>query len=551
MTIAKIPADQDAGPAAVQFGLALALVCAAIVRFVPFVGTDFPLNDGGLFATMIQDLVNNRLLLPASTTYNGLDIPFAYPPLAFYVAALANQAFGFEILDVLRGLPVVLSLATVVAVYWLGQGIIGSRTGGILASLAFALLPSSYQWMITGGGITRALAFLLAIVALGIGWRLLRSPEHRWWTAVMLGLVGGLCALAHPQAAVFLATSLLVFLPWAANWRHAVTRVAVSGVIGLAVLATWLVPVFAVHGAQPLISAIRSGNPGSEGLAQLFSLRFTDLIIFDLITIAAVVGLILAVRKREVHEQHPGPDRRRQPGPFHRRRALMLPIWLVVIWVLDSRAGFAFAMVPLSLLATTALLALSTAWLPAGDTPPFAHIRGHPLGATFMLAVIVGLVFANYFSGLRQTSPLHAMSSEQRQAIVWAGERTPGDAVLAVVTGSNDWEIDAVSEWLPAIANRRSAGTVQGYEWLGDAAWQRQLDAHASLQACASDVLPCVLAWADEFDFAVTHVFIPKGALHGPLSDADCCPAPRHSVELVDGARVVYDGPGATVIELP
>ncbi len=59
---------------------------------MPFVGTDFPLNDGGLFATMIQDLVNNRLLLPASTTYNGLDIPFAYPPLAFYVAALANQA---------------------------------------------------------------------------------------------------------------------------------------------------------------------------------------------------------------------------------------------------------------------------------------------------------------------------------------------------------------------------------------------------------------------------------------------------------------------------
>ncbi len=167
-----------------------------------------------------------------------------------------------------------MSLATVVAVYWLGQGILGSRTGGVLAALAFALLPSSYQWMITGGGITRAFGFFLAIVALGIGWRLLRNPEHRWWTAVMLGLVGGLAALAHPQAAVFLATSLVVFLPWAANWRHAVTRVAVSGVIGLAVLATWLVPVVAVHGADPLISAMRSGKhwcggPGSALLAPI------------------------------------------------------------------------------------------------------------------------------------------------------------------------------------------------------------------------------------------------------------------------------------------
>ena len=134
----------------------VALLCGASVRLLPFVGTDFPLNDGGLFATMIQDLVNNGLLLPAYTTYNGLDIPFAYPPLAFYVAGLAHQIGGFEILDILRGLPFLISLATVVAVYWLGQGVLGSRTGGVLAAIAFALLPGSYQWMITGGGVTRA-----------------------------------------------------------------------------------------------------------------------------------------------------------------------------------------------------------------------------------------------------------------------------------------------------------------------------------------------------------------------------------------------------------
>jgi hypothetical protein len=546
----KIPVDQDAGPEAVWFGGALALLCGAIVRFLPFVGTEFPLNDGGLFATMIQDLVDNRLLLPASTTYNGLAIPFAYPPLALYVAALANQVAEFEILDILRGLPVAISLATVVAVYWLGQGILGSRTGGLLASLAFALLPGSYQWMITGGGITRAFGFFLAIVALGIGWRLLRSPEHRWWAAAMLGLVGGLAALAHPQAAVYLATSLVVFLPWAANWRHAVTRVAVSGVIGMMVLATWLVPVVAVHGFDPLISALRSGKSGPEGLAQLFALRFSDLIIFDVITIAAVVGLVLAVRNRESHAQHPGQERRREHGGLHRRRVLMLPIWLVAIWVVDSRAGFAFAMVPLALLAASALVGLTTAWLPPVGTRPFAHIQRHPLATICTLAVIVGLVLGNYHSGVRPSSPLYALSSEQSQAIAWVRENTPRDAVLAVVTGSDHWELDAVSEWFPAISSRRSAGTVQGHEWLGNVAWQRQQDAYASLQVCANDVLPCVLAWAERYELPVTYVFLPKGQLHGPTSPADCCRAPRHSVELVPGSRVVYDGPGATVIEL-
>jgi hypothetical protein len=543
--------DQDAAPAAVGFGIALALLCGAIVRLVPFVGTDFPLNDGGLFAIMIQDLVNNRLLLPTFTTYNGLDIPFAYPPLAFYVAALANEVFGFEILDILRGLPVALSLATVVAVYWLGQAILGSRTGGILAALAFALLPGSYQWMISGGGITRALGFFLAVVALGIGWRLLRNPQHRWWTAAMLGLVGGLAALAHSHAAVFLATSLVVFLPWAANRRHAVTSVAVSGVVGLAVLATWLVPVVAVHGFDPLVSAVDSGSSGPEGLAQLFALRFSDLIVFDLITIAAVVGLVLAVRQREVHVPHPGPERRREHGAVRRRSVLMLPLWLLVIWIVDYRAGHAFAMVPLALLAASALVGRAGAWLPPAGARPFAHVRSHPLAAATTLAVIAGLVVGNAISGLHPFSPLYALTTEQRQAITWASESTPRDAVFAVVTGGTVWHIDYVSEWFPAIADRRSAGTVQGAEWLGNAAWRRQQDAYAGLQYCAIDVLSCVAAWAERYEQPVTYVFLPKGRLHGPASPGDCCPAPRHSVELVPGARVVYDGPGATVIELP
>jgi hypothetical protein len=133
----------------------------------------------------------------------------------------------------------------------------------------------------------------------------------------------------------------------------------------------------------------------------------------------------------------------------------------------------------------------------------------------------------------------------------WAGEQLGADAVFAVITSGPAWQSDAASEWFPALSGRRSAATVQGYEWLGGDAWTRQQEAYEDLQACSNDVLLCVVAWSQEYGIAVTHVFLPKGQLHGPLSDLDCCPAPRHSVDLVPGARVIYDGSGATIIELP
>lgn len=526
MTTDLDPEDTDS--AAVLFGVGLALVAGGIVRVLPFFGTDFPLNDGGLFGIMIQDLVDSGFLLPASTSYNGLDIPFAYPPLAFYVAGVGNL-LGVAIIDTLRSVPLLFSLATILAVYWLAGGVLRSRSGGILAALAFALLPRSYLVLITGGGLTRGLGFLLAIIALGLAWRLMQSRKPSWWAVGVLGLDGGLTALAHPQASIFLATSIIVFLPWAVDRRVAVTRLAMSALIGLAVVATWLIPVIGVHGIDPLISAAQSGERGLEGLLLLLSLRFGELLVFDVITIGALIGAVLAFQRRE----------------------FMLPVWLVAIWLVDGRAAYTFAMVPLALLTAYALLGFTRSWLPRAGTRPFDHIRRHPAWTALLIAVLGGLIVANHYSGLRPSSPLHGLDTEQQLALLWAGENSPDEAVFAVVTNGTFWEDDAVSEWFPALTDRRSAATVQGYEWLGNVAWHGQRRAYEELQACARDVLPCVVAWADRYEQPVTHVFMPKGYLHGPIGDFDCCAATRHSVELVPGARVIYDGPGATVIQLP
>ena len=47
-----------------------ALLFGAIVRLWPALTNGFPLNDGGMFYTMIRDLKANHFILPRFASYN-------------------------------------------------------------------------------------------------------------------------------------------------------------------------------------------------------------------------------------------------------------------------------------------------------------------------------------------------------------------------------------------------------------------------------------------------------------------------------------------------
>ena len=71
--------------------LAATFFLAFIVRGRHVLLAGSPVNDGGMFATMSADIQRAGYALPAFTSYNGADIPFAYPPFALYLAALIED----------------------------------------------------------------------------------------------------------------------------------------------------------------------------------------------------------------------------------------------------------------------------------------------------------------------------------------------------------------------------------------------------------------------------------------------------------------------------
>jgi len=515
-----------------RFGLTVAVLIGAVVRFLPLGASSFPLNDGALFAHMANDLAKNGFLLPAFTNYNGSNIPFEYPPLGIYMTGATSLLLGTSPVSVLRWLPAVLSTLSILAMYGMATELLRSRWRGLVAAFAFALMLRSYEWLIVGGGITRSLGLLLALLALQQGTRMLRN--HHWRNAAATGVLGGLTALSHPQAALFLGISLLTL--WAFHFRRgralpAGTQLAAAGLLGLVVASPWLIAVIAAHGLSPILSAGRSALDPSIGLGQLLGLYFIDTPVLDLITALAVLGVIVRIARGQ----------------------WMIPTWLFLTMVSDPRAGPTFATVPLALSVVPIVGELLQRMVPTQGAS--ATLESEPMPRLLKkhraVAVVVALVL---FVGLRSasrgaadpSSPLHGLDDGHVAAMEWVRENADPGARFVVISGRT-WERDFLSEWFPVLAGRTSLATVQGSEWTGIRAFLERLAMYHQLQSCAGRAVTCVDDWIDRWADGPVDVFVPKGRLSGPGSLSDCCPALRETMATSDRWVAIYDGPGATI----
>jgi len=486
---------------------------------------DFPLNDGGLFYRMVLDLQETWPALPETTTYNGLDAPFAYPPLGFYLGAVLHGWLG---MDVMRAIPIAASVLTIPAFFLLARGLHGNGAVTWAATIAFSLMPRTFEWMTMGGGLTRAPGLLLAIVALWLAHRMLVRRDR--WSVVASGVSAGLVILTHPQATLFLLISGVAFLIAFGRDRETVTRAVAALAIAAAIAAPWVVSVLANHGPGPLLSASATQPGPFIGLLSLFAFEITGSRLFDVLGLLAAIGFLVAILRRQ----------------------WLVPAWLVALMVLDSRGGATYAAVPAAMLAGSGavelLVRLPALWSgSAAPSKPLAFLRSDRLpvaiGAILLTLALIDAIGSQQAPDWRG----FALTEDQRSAIVEAGELAP-DGDYLVVT-ERFWAVDATSEWFPTLAGAHSAATVQGREWLGAGEFRTAVEASEALRECANAGSACLSEWSTTWDKAFTHVFIPKGSLSGPLGEEDCCTGLRLLLAGDAGYSMIHDGPGGTIFE--
>jgi len=273
------------------FLLILAAIFGLYARLAVPVRDNFPLLDGGLFYAMARDLLANDFHWPLTTSYNQLDIPFAYPPLGIFLLAWLHRLSGVNLLVLMRWIPALVSLLTLPMVYLLARQLLESAEEAALATLLFATLPRAYEWIIMGGGVTRAPGTLFYIA---FAWAAYQAFSHRSWKmAIWAGLFGGLVVLTHPERALHAAAAGLLFWLWLERSRQGTLRALLIGGGTLLVSAPWWGTVLTRYGGGMLTLAAQAGGPRWLFWAPLLQLDFTDEIL-PLTALLAIYGAFLA-----------------------------------------------------------------------------------------------------------------------------------------------------------------------------------------------------------------------------------------------------------------
>jgi hypothetical protein len=435
-------------------------------------------------------------------------------------------------------LPVTANLLTVAAFYLLARSIFGTWPLASAAAVAFALLPRGFEWLVMGGGLTRSLGFFFALAVLSQTRALLERPTIG--RLAVCTLLAAACLLSHLEMGLFLAYSYALFL---LTYGRRLQSVLVSGVLALgavALSAPWWVSVLGVHGLAPFQAA--SGTSGwsyvSESVRGLVTLSFTDERLFPALAGLGALGLI----------------------PCLLRGNLLLPVWLVLIFLGTPRSAATEACVPLAMLIALAIMdlivpgvahlvqewpaerrAMVQRLLPAVGTP----VSARRLAVGSALGLLLGyVVLLNTLMFAWDQHLLHALGSDERSAMSWIAQQTSPAAHFLVISPSQSWEADYVAEWFPALAQRRSVLTAQGAEWLPEKQHDLRVLYYNMFKSRGVSNVTDLEYWARQDCVRFSHVYVSKSS-YGPLNWTLL----QSSLVASPDYRVLLNTPASLVLE--
>jgi hypothetical protein len=496
--------------------IVLAILLGTVVRLQFISGSDFPINDGGLFYQMVEDLLDNELVIPEYTMYNQDKIPFAYPPLAFYLIAILHILTKISLFSLLRYVPALISIITIIAFYILAKEILDDQMLSGIAAVLFSVIPRSFEWFVMGGGITRALGFLFAILSIHGIWQLF-SGKKRISAVLRTAIFSGLTVLSHPETALFVVFVAIVLI-----FYHGISKTNILNSIYVAlgvlvIISPWIISVIAGHGLDPFTSAGGTGHELWFEIKNIITFKF-GFENGEFLSVYSGLALIAVFLKRD-------------------KLTWVFFGLLVFGYLFFPRSGPNLLTIWVTLLAALGLKELLThaTKAPSMDKKFTQIIESDGKAKIILIVVILYLFLGAYtYKFIYGKDKLH-LTDEIYETFLWVEENTDlGSKFLLYPSteGNRFWWNDYLSEWFPVIADRHSVSTVQGYEWTPDM-FDLKVMTYSRLRSCEIPGPRCVERWENDNKTEIDYIVIDLDENR---------PDFLNSFKIENGYELVYDG---------
>lgn len=424
-----------------------AVALGVLVRYPYLVSTDkFPAGDGGLFMEMIYSIKDNGYLLPSFVNFNNTQIPFAYPPVGFYLALLSAKIFGISILQSAQLLPVVLNLLTIAAFVLLASELEIDKVELFLCAGVFSISLQAYLWTVKGGGLSRSPGFLFTTLSLYLFLLYLKRDGRIY--LILSAVAIGFAAASHLEWGLISIASLPVFVYFFKRYktRQDIYNLAGFGLLAALVTVPWWGTVLYRFGMNPFLSAWNVAEMNaSQFIEKFFTGAMFKITVFPardfFLPVLALIGFLTA---------------------FFSKDRLFLPIWLAVTYIVAPKNSPISGLLPLAILTAAGLRSIDR-----GVNFLLGKIkknggRDYPPGVGVLYLLLVILLSAPV---LFEKPVVQTLNPVERAAMEYVKENSPDNARFIVLT-SNDWHSADAAEWFPYLSQRQSLTTPQGLEWV-------------------------------------------------------------------------------------
>lgn len=447
---------------------------AVLLRLHYFTDSDLPINDGALFYVYTAAILENDLALPTAVEFNDFTLPFAYPPLSFWFSSLLVSVFGFDLLGVVKYVPLVSNLGYLALFVAFLRALKVPWSTATLASAIFFLSHRSFEYLIMGGGLSRSTGAVFTLASWAFAGRLAHDRSSPWMIAA------GICCAAaistHLEWGIVSAVGItLVLAVYSRHWTEGLVAVGSVGALSAVLITPWLIWIHRHHGFDPFVHAARTSfwNPLETGFDVLY------LNIFPwYLRIFCVIGVWEGVKNRRY-------------------------FWILLTLSLALFTPRHFDTAAVASNSVLAAIGIFHLWRTLGGvvsraaerSTRFHALAGARSAVTFPVLVVLTTLYvtlASYYQ-LGQVS-MGTLRPEVRAAMRWIDGNVSEDARFAVVS-PDPWYVDEVNEWFPLLANAISLTTVQGTEWVGGGEFARRSSEGGRLKA-----LPCPYVTDDLVD---------------------------------------------------